>query len=178
METWPSLAVTHQQALRFFFERLKDVIEPDRAPTSELLYNASILAHFASTSAASVDGFPPCPTGLTTVFDLFVVDRSHASDPEIMEAAGSQCLLLTGFFEDQLRRRHNVDWYASIGAGFFGQAARHSRDRARTQMLSAMAARFEVWRRRQHRLAHELCDEPRLVAIRRALSDAPSDWRP
>ena len=160
MNSWPDLAVTHSQTLRFFFERLRDVIDVDDTPVSELLYNASILAHFASTSSASTDRFPPCPTSLTGVFDVFVLDRSQQSDPEIMEAAGSQCLFMTGFFQDQLRRRHNVGWYAALGATFFDRAAQRSHDRARTRMLATMALRFEFWRRQQRRLAHELRDHP------------------
>ena len=171
MDLWQNLAVSHTQALRFFFERLKDVTEHDNVPTNELLYNASILAHFASTSAVSADRFPPCPTSLGTVFDLFVLDTGQHADPDIMEAAASQCLLLTGFFVDQQRRRHNVAWYASLGAGFYNQAAQLSHDRARTRMLATMALRFEFWRRRQRRLAHELSDEPWL--IRTAQDDGP-----
>lgn len=163
------LGVTNSRALRFFFERLKDVTEETRAPSTELLYNASVLAHFATTSTASVD-FPSCPTSLTTVFEVFVLDRSQNHDPEILEAAGSQCLLLTGFFQDQLKRKHNVDWYASLGAGFYDRAAHHGTDRARSQLLLMMAARFGFWRRQQARLARELRDQPRLV-FRRPLND-------
>jgi uroporphyrinogen-III synthase len=47
------LAVTTGQALRFFFERLKDVSDEAGPPVGELLYNASVLAHFATTSTAS-----------------------------------------------------------------------------------------------------------------------------
>jgi hypothetical protein len=163
MDLWQNLAVSHSQALRFFFERLKDVTEHDNVPSNELLYNASILAHFASTSTASGDKFPPCPTGLGTVFDVFVLDTSAHADSEIMEAAASQCLLLTGFFLEQQRQRHNVAWFATLGAGFFDRAAQHSRDRARTRMLATMAIRFEFWRRRQSRLAQELSEESRLI---------------
>ena len=42
------LAVTSGQALRFFFERLQDVSDADHPPAGELLYNASLLAHFAT----------------------------------------------------------------------------------------------------------------------------------
>ena len=150
------LAVTNGQALRFFFERLKDVTPPDGVPVSELLYNASVLAHFATTSTASTDTFPPTPTSLTTVLDVFVLDRSRHADPEIMEAAGSQCLLLTGFFGDQLRHRHNLTWYAAIGASFYDQAAQLGHDRERSRMMEIMAGRFGFWRRQQARLARDL----------------------
>jgi hypothetical protein len=163
MDSLQWLAVTNAQALRFFFERLKDVSEDDGAPADDLLYNASVLAHFATTSTASAAHFPPCPTNLTMVFDVFVLDRSRHVDPEIMEGAAAQCLLLTGFFQDQLKARHNVDWYASLGAEFYNQAARLGGDRERMRMMEAMAMRFGFWRRQQQRLANELRDQPRLL---------------
>ena len=159
MQEW--LAVTNSQALRFFFERLKDV--SDDADEQELLYNASVLAHFATTSTAASAPFPATPIDLVAVFDIFVMDRSQHHDPEIMEAAASQCLLLTGFFGEQLRRRHNVDWYAALGADFYDHAAHHSHDRARARMMLRMAVRFGFWRRQQARLAHELRDSPFLI---------------
>jgi hypothetical protein len=163
MDLTPWLAVTNNQALRFFFERLRDVSDEDEVSANELLYNASVLAHFATTSTASTDAFPLSPSSLTIVFDLFVLDRSQHSDPEIMEAAASQCLLLTGFFGRQLRHRHNVDWFASLGAGFYGQAGQLERDRTRARMMSTMAVRFDFWRRQQSRLAEELREAPRLL---------------
>lgn len=155
------LAVTNREALQFFYEHLRDL--PDRPPTipqSELLYNASVLAHFASTSTASGDAFPPTPANLSTVFDVFVLDRSQHQDAEIMEAAAAQCLVLTGFFADQMRGRHNLRWFASLGAGFYGRAAEHGTDRARSQMMLAMSGHFDFWRRQQRRLARELRDLP------------------
>lgn len=162
------LAVTNAQALRFFFERLRDVLDTDTAPEGELLYNASVLAHFASTSTASTTDFPPSPVGLTQIFDVFVLDRSQHADPGILEAAGSQCLLLTGFFQAQLRRRHNLEWFAALGANFYDSAARLSRDRARTRLLTVMAGRFGFWRRQHGRLAAELRDEPWVIRGRTA----------
>ena len=159
MQQW--LAVTDAQALRFFFERLKDV--SDEADDGELLYNASVLAHFATTSAGSDATFPAAPMDLASVFEVFVLDRSQHHDPEIMEAAASQCLLLTGFVGAQLRRRYNVDWYAALGADFYDHAAQHSRERTRARMLLRMAVRFGFWRRQQARLADELRDQPFLI---------------
>ncbi len=156
------LGVSHQQALRFFFERLKDVSEDSDTPANELLYNASVLAHFATTSTASME-FPATPVSLTTVFDLFVLDRSLHREADIVEAAAGQCLLLTGFFRDQLKARHNIRWYATLGAGFFDRAAHDHPDRARARMLHTMALRFEFWRLQLYRLAVELRDEPRLI---------------
>ncbi len=165
MYSQPWLAVTNGQALRFFFEHLRDVSEPDEATDNEVLYNASILAHFATTSTASLE-FPGTPSALHTVFDLFVMDRSQHADPGIMEAAGSHCLLLTGFFGPQLDDRYNVEWYASLGAGFYLRAASHGTDRKRVAMMRTMAGRFPFWRKKHARLARDLWEMPRLLGRR------------
>jgi hypothetical protein len=161
----PWLAVDNGQALRFFFERLKDVAGDRDSLTTELLYNASVLAHFATTSTAAANQFPSSPSSLGAVFDVFVLDRSQHTDPEILEAAGSQCLLLTGFFRDQVRHRHNVKWYATLGAGFYERAARHGTDRRRVEMMLVMSKRFDFWCAQQSRLAQELRDAPRMLRL-------------
>ena len=76
MNVHPWLAVSQGHALRFFFEHLRDLSDDAHASEGELLYNASVLAHFATTSAASTD-FPGSPATLDTVFNLFVLDRSQ-----------------------------------------------------------------------------------------------------
>lgn len=161
------LGVSHADAFEFFLEHLKDVTEEDAPPIGELLYNASVLAHFASTSTASDDTYPGCPTSLRAVFDTFLLDRSRSLDADLMESAAAQCLLLTGFFQDQQRRRHNVNWYATLGSAFYERAAQVLSDHARARMMRTMARRFGFWRYQQRRLAHELRDTPSLIPGRR-----------
>lgn len=165
MDTSALFGVTSGQALQFFFERLRDITDDgrDHPPTPELLYNASLLAHFAGTSTDSATGFPRTPTGLRTVFDVYVLDRSQHLDAEILEGAGSQCLFLTGFFQDQQKHRHQVHWYASLGAGFYDDAAHYGKDRERSRMMETMAKRFEFWRQRYYRLSRELAETPKLI---------------
>src|SRR4051812_26218154 len=115
------LAIDHRQALEFFAVRLQDVTGPD-VDREELLYNASVLAHYAQVSTQS-DEELAAPANLSVVFDLFVADTTLMNDPLLMETAGAQCLLLAGFFEDQMRARHNIGWYSRLGAGFFSRAA-------------------------------------------------------
>ena len=103
------------------------------------------------------------PATLAAVFDHFVFDRSLQHDSAMMEAAGAQCLLLAGFFEDQLRRRHNIRWYADLGVGFFSQAAALERSPARVRLLAGIAEGFERWRQRHARLSRELRDQPYLL---------------
>ena len=66
MTAQPWLPVTEGQALRFFFEHLRDIADVRAAPESELLYNASVLAHFATTSTAAIDFARPTVIAVNT----------------------------------------------------------------------------------------------------------------
>jgi hypothetical protein len=152
------LATDHRQTLEFFIVGLQDVSEPpiDR---EELLYNASVLAHYAQVSTqAGIEW--PAPADLSEVFDHFVSDTTGLRDSLMMEVAGTQCLLLAGFFEDQMHHRHNIRWYAELGAGFFSQAAVHERSSHKARILDAVGRRFEPWRQRHARLSRALRDQP------------------
>lgn len=155
------IAAGERQTLEFFVRHLRQVSEPD-VDQRELLYNASVLAHHAQVSTHSTVDLTT-PATLAEVFDAFVVDSTLRDDAEMMEAAGAQCLLLTGFFEDQLRRRHNIRWYASLGVGFFSRAAGLERSPNKVRLLEAIAAGFEPWRRRYARLSRDLRDQQYLV---------------
>ncbi len=106
----------------------------------------------------------PTPATLTDVFDMFVFDRSMSNDSQMLETAGAQCLLLAGFFEDQMRNRHRISWYAALGADFFRRAAALTRLTPRARLLDAVSRRFEPWRRRHARLSRELREHAYLFA--------------
>jgi hypothetical protein len=155
------LAIDHRQALEFFALRLQDVSEPT-VDRQELLYNANLLAHHAQVST-QFDVDVPAPANLSAVFDHFVADTTLLHDRLMMETAGAQCLLLAGFFEDQMRLRHNIRWYAELGASFFSRAAVLERSLHKARLLDAIARRFEPWRRRHAQLSRELRDQPYLL---------------
>ena len=157
------LAVDHRQALEFFVLRLKEVSEPP-VDREELFYNASVLAHYAQVSTQH-DVDVPAPANLSEVFDHFVSDTTLLHDSPMMETAGAQCLLLAGFFADQMRGRHNVRWYAALGAGFYHRAAERSRTTRNAQVMAAMAQHFDPWCQRHTRLSRELRDQPYLLDI-------------
>jgi hypothetical protein len=156
------LAVDERRALEFFATGLQDVSE-SKVDRQELLYNASVLAHFAQVSVHA-DLEMPSPPDLTAVFDQFVVHTNLPDDTHLMESAGAQCLLLTGFFEDQMRARYNLRWYAEIGAGFFTRAATYEESRSKARLLTMIARHFELWRQRHARLSRELRDQPYLLS--------------
>jgi hypothetical protein len=54
------LATDHRQTLEFFFVHLQDVTEPS-VDRQELLYNASVLAHYAQVSTCAISRSPTIP---------------------------------------------------------------------------------------------------------------------
>jgi hypothetical protein len=163
MEPFPDLlATSHRQALEFFFVGLKDV-SGDDVDERELLYTASVLAHYAQVSTHA-DRDVPAPASLVAVFDQFVLDESMHQDSMMLETAATQCLLLSGFFEMQLRRRHNIRWYSDLGSGFFRRAAALSSERKRAELLDTVGRHFEPWRVRCSRLSRELRTQCYVIA--------------
>ena len=81
----------------------------------------------------------------------------------IIQMCRLKCLLLTGFFEDQLRRRHNIRWYAHLGVGFFSRAASLERSPQKVRLLAAIAEGFELWRQRHARLSRDLREQQYLL---------------
>ena len=154
------LASDHRHTLEFFVVSLKDVSECV-VDQEELLYNASVLAHYAQLST-DADSDIAAPANLISVFDHFVSDMS-LNDPLLLETAGAQCLFLSGFFETQMRRRHNIEWYAGVGASFFHRAAGGASTK-RARLLETIAREFEPWRRRHARLSREMRDWPYLLS--------------
>ncbi len=156
------LASDHRQTLEFFFHGLQELSEPD-VDRQELLYNASVLAHFAQVSTRATADVPT-PATLGEIFDAFVLDASLHHDSGMMEMAGAQCLLLAGFFEGQMRDRHSISWYAELGAGFYHRAAASESTRQKAKLLDGIARRFEPWRQRHALLGRELRDQPYLLS--------------
>ena len=94
MDAHRLLAVTNSHALRFFFEHLRDVTEDDRPAERELLYNASVLAHYAQVSTSSDDDLA-APANLSVIFDRFVADATLMRDSMIMETAAALFVMKT-----------------------------------------------------------------------------------
>ena len=159
------LATDHRNVLEFFLVGLRDVSEPS-VDREELFYNASVLAHYAQVSTQA-DAEWPTPASLSTVFDHFVSNTTLMRDSLMMEVAGTQCLLLAGFFEDQMRQRHNIRWYAELGTGFFSRAAVHERSPHKARLLDAIGRHFEAWRQRHAQLSRELRDHQHLLTSSR-----------
>ena len=158
------LASDHRLTFEFFYKGLQELADPT-VDGQELLYNASVLAHYAQVSTQATAEMP-APATLSAVFDQFVCDPTIQHDSGMMEIAGTQCLLLAGFFEDQMRHRHSIRWYSGLGAGFFCRAAVLEDSQKKAQLLHTISRHFEPWRRRHARLSRELREQQYLLRPR------------
>jgi len=138
------LAVNSEVAFNFFLTNLRDEVQGRGSKEDEVLYVTSILAHYAQVSRCDAT-YMPCMANLSEVFDNFILQDSGLQDPEILEIGGSQVLLFAGFFRDQMRRRHNVNWYDKVGQTLYDRACQYSRDRKKQRLFEKMSISFPDW---------------------------------
>lgn len=155
--------VDSTRTLGFFATCLGDVISDDtsdreRLTRDEFLYVSSILAHYAMVESGSPD-FLPIPGTLRQLHDMFVTNVDTWQDPDLMETAASQALMLTGYFGAAMRARHQLTTYVRWGRFFYDRAARGHKGK-KHELMSKMGERFPWWRNRLERLHTELWERP------------------
>ena len=84
-------------------------------------------------------------SGLSEVFDSFIIQTFTAGDSEMLEIGGSQVLLFAGFFRDQMCCRHNVRWYDQVGQSLYERASRHSGNAAKRELFDRLSGSLPVW---------------------------------
>ena len=156
-------AVSHKQTLKFFAERFQEISD-EPLEKVELMYNASLHAHYSQVSTFSETEFPMLQN-LSVLFDKFVYDTSMQRDAKMMETAAAQCLIFSGFFEAQQGRRHNIKWYAQIGQGFYEKAAGLSASKQEAQLFHLMNYKFEWWRKKHFELSQDFRERPYLLRL-------------
>ena len=62
-----------------------------------------------------------------------------------MEFGGSQVLLFAGFFRDQMRARHNVNWYDQVGQSLYEKASHNSKDRKKRELFDRLSESLPAW---------------------------------
>jgi hypothetical protein len=138
------VAVDSERAFNFFLASLRESAVTERFKDDEMLYVASILAHYSQTSRFDTASMP-CMANLSEVFDNFVLHTSRLADSEILEFGGSQVLLFAGFFRDQMRQRHNVKWYDRVGQSLYEKASQHSNNLKKRELFDRLSESFPAW---------------------------------
>lgn len=161
--------VSSEQAFWFFFERLEERTS-GMASQPETMYVASVLAHYAQTSRFE-PGYMSPSGSLYDILDTFVLPGFTAEgsvglqDPEILEVAGSHSLLLLGFFRDQMKKRHNLRWYDSLGSSFFSRAGSRTKESGKAQLLQQVGSHFVFWTTTCRNMSRTLREERYLLRL-------------
>lgn len=152
------LGVNFQTALSFFHQGLREVT--GKRSSDQMVYVASVLAHFSLTSRNSNDR-PPF-ANLGEVFDNFVFKNEVSKDPEVLEIAGSQVILFAGFFRHQMMKRHIVSWYDDLGRSFYLKASLNTPSQKKKDLFKSMSYSLPFWNLSCNKL-HKKCREDKYL---------------
>ncbi len=146
--------VTEERALNFWASNLHEAIgskQWSRIRDSTGVYLASVLGHFCLQSvdrrAILSDNYSPSDqefrqfADLTQIAELMMQQLVSAKNPLWMESAGAHILLYAGFFYNQNKSRHNIEFYSHMGRECYLMAAVGKREK----MMKLMAAGFHQY---------------------------------
>jgi hypothetical protein len=128
--------VTDERALNFWTSNLQEAIGSKRwseISGSTGVYLASVLGHFCLQSIDRMEVLSPDYSpgdqefrqfaDLTQIAELMLTQLTSAKNPLWMESAGAHILLYAGFFQNQNKHRHNIEFYSTIGRECYLMAA-------------------------------------------------------
>src|SRR5258708_28630114 len=128
--------VTEERALNFWASHLHEAIGSKRWSQicdSTGVYLASVLGHFCLQSVDRMEILSPdySPSDLdfrqfadlTQIAELMMRQLTSAKNPLCMESAGAHILLYAGFFQNQNKDRHNIEFYSALGRECYLMAA-------------------------------------------------------
>src|SRR5277367_168461 len=146
--------VTEEQALNFWVSHLHETIGTEQwsqIRDSTGVYLASVLGHFCLQSVDRMEilssVYSPNDSefmqfaDLTQIAELMMRQLSSAKNPLWMESAGAHILLYAGFFQNQNKDRHNIEFYSALGRECYLMAAVGKRER----IMKLMAAGFRQY---------------------------------
>jgi hypothetical protein len=146
--------VTEERAVNFWASHLHEMIGSEQwsqISDSTGVYLASVLGHFCLQSVDRAEILSPDYSpgdqefrqfaDLTQIAELMMQQLTSAKNPLWMESAGAHILLYAGFFQSQNKRRHNIEFYSSMGRQCYLMAAVGKRER----IMKLMAKGFDQY---------------------------------
>ena len=146
--------VTKEQVLNFWASNLHETMGSEqwsRISASTGVYLASMLGHFCQQSVDRMEALSPdySPSDqefrqfadLTQIAELMMQQLTSAKSPLWMESAGAHILLYAGFFQNQNKNRHNIEFYSQMGRECYLMAAVGKREK----VMKLMAAGFHEY---------------------------------
>src|SRR5258708_18612784 len=128
--------VTEDRLLNFWASNLHEAIvskQWSEIRDSTGVYLASVLGHFCLQPVDRMEilspDYSPSDTefrqfaDLTQIAELMMRQLTSAKNPLWMESAGAHILLYAGFFQNQNKGRHNIEFYSAMGRECYLMAA-------------------------------------------------------
>jgi len=148
--------VTEERALNFWASHLHEAMGSKRwsqVCDSTGVYLASVLGHFClqpldRTEVLSDDYNPGDEefrqfADLTQIAELMMRQLTSAKNPRWMESAGAHILLYAGFFQNQNKGRHNIEFYSAMGRECYMMAAVGKREKTMKLMATGFGQYLE-----------------------------------
>ncbi len=139
--------VTREGALNFWASHLHDAMGSKRwsqISDSTGVYLASVLGHFCLEPVDRMEALSPEYNpgetefrqfaDLTQIAEMMMQQLTSAKNPAWMESAGAHILLYAGFFQEQHKNRHNIQFFSTMGRECYLMAAVGKRERIMKQM--------------------------------------------
>jgi hypothetical protein len=146
--------VTEEQVLNFWASNLHDALGTKRwsqIRDSTGVYLASVLGHFCLQPVDRMEilssDYNPSDmefrqfADLTQIAEMMMRQLTSEKNPLWMESAGAHILLYAGFFQNQNKGRHNIEFYSSLGRECYLMAAVGKR----AKMMKLMAVGFHEY---------------------------------
>ena len=146
--------VTEERALNFWASHLSEAMGSARwaqVCDSTGVYLASVMGHFClqpvdraealSAEYAPGEGEFRQFADLTQIAEMMMQQLTSAKNPAWMESAGAHILLYAGFFQEQHKVRHNIEFFSAMGRECYLMAAVGRREK----MMKLMAAGFRQY---------------------------------
>src|SRR3984893_19321976 len=146
--------VTAARPLNFWSSNLHDGIGSEqwsKIRDSTGVYLASVLGHFCLQPVDRMEILSPDYSpgdmefrqfaDLTQIAELMMRQLTSAKNSLWMESAGAHILLYAGFFQNQNKDRHNIDFYSSMGRACYLMAAAGKR----AKIMKLMAKGFHQY---------------------------------
>lgn len=146
--------VTEERVLNFWASHLHEAIGNQgwsQIRDSTGVYLASVLGHFCLQPVDRMEilspDYNPGDTefrqfaDLTQIAEMMMRQLSSEKNPLWMESAGAHILLYAGFFQNQNKGRHNIEFYSAMGRECYFMAAVGKRAR----IMKLMATGFHQY---------------------------------
>jgi hypothetical protein len=145
-----------EHTAEFFANELQSVVRRTQCDQNEMLYVASVLAHYASTPCVkgrpltlaineSAVPFAFTRTELSPYLYARLSPNHEPLNAEDFENKGSYIFLMIGFFRRQMEYQNNVVLYEKIAQGYYHQAHQYIQNETRKQFLRKFSYALPFW---------------------------------